>query len=81
MDLLDPRCSRERRETSLIAVVCIGAVTFIGTSGSSKLDKAGNAMDGNTEPACSQYGTGQNVHHRMTISPGVQGDPLPGPCP
>ena len=33
---------------ALIAVVCIVAVTFIGTSGSGKFNGAGGAIDGNT---------------------------------
>jgi pilus assembly protein Flp/PilA len=66
---------------ALIAVVCITAVTFLGTSGSAKFDKAGKAVDGTTEPSCSQYGAGAGIYHRITTSSGVQGDPQPGPCP
>jgi pilus assembly protein Flp/PilA len=38
---------------ALIAVVCIGAVTFLGTSNSDKLTEGGDAVAGSTTaPAC-----------------------------
>lgn len=37
---------------ALIAVVCIAAVTFLGTSDSSKFDKAGSAIGGSGAPDC-----------------------------
>ena len=42
---------------ALIAVVCIGAVTFLGTSGSSKLDRAGKAVEGKQLVHCEVFGT------------------------
>ena len=38
---------------ALIAVVCIGAVTFLGSSASGKLDSAGNGIAGQGQ-ACLQ---------------------------
>lgn len=47
---------------ALIAVVCIGAVTFLGRSGSDKLQGAGNAL---ADRECSEYpaGGGHWVHY------------------
>jgi Flp pilus assembly pilin Flp len=40
---------------ALIAVVCIGAVTFLGTSSSDKMDKSGKALDGKKLVHCNVY--------------------------
>ena len=70
---------------ALIAVVCIGAVTFIGTSGSDKFNGAGNAIKGGPgEPVdCSQriwFGSGQH-QYQLIYADGSTGPMVDGDCP
>lgn len=72
---------------ALIAVVCIGAVTFLGTSESGKLDKAGKGIGGETARQCVSGGLGPDQIHYLydefnpnTGYSNVAG-PFSGPCP
>lgn len=71
---------------ALIAVVCIGAVTFLGNSGSAKIQEGGDGIDGADATPCDQYddfyniGTGE--HMTIHIFPDdITHATLPGACP
>ena len=64
---------------ALIAVVCIAAVTFLGSSGSGKLNDAGDGLDGHAGQICYQDGLGG--HYWYDPSDNSNGPTSPGPCP
>ena len=71
---------------ALIAVVCIGAVTFLGRSGSNKLDEGGAGIDNADQTPCDQfddfYNIGTGEHMTIHILPDdITHATLPGPCP
>jgi Flp pilus assembly pilin Flp len=74
---------------ALIAVVCIAAVTFLGSSGSGQLDRAGMALAGEDEDKgpCYQgqaYIDGEYILAHVfesEIENGVPSTYHPGPCP
>lgn len=65
---------------ALLAVVCIGAVSFLGGRGNDQIDKAGTAVAGEDEeegPPCINEGS----THLLWFEAGKVWHRYPGPCP
>lgn len=66
---------------ALIAVVCIAAVSFVGTSGSGKFDGAGSAITGDDGFEPCRYDPGSDLHWTHGASGETWAGPFNGPCP
>ena len=62
---------------ALIAVVCIGAVTFLCRSGIDKMQGAGEGVSGSGDTTCIESGGS----HYYVDENGMGSGYIPGPCP
>ena len=68
---------------ALIAVVCIGAATFLGVNTSGTITKGGNGISGhNVQAHCGQgSGNGMTSHQFSDENGVIDPNQYPGPCP